>query len=116
MLGRVNHTTQPREGRLGLPSMAAKKRAATKAPKRRTPRKQKAASAGLEPLACRVDAGDPALAPLEKVIDHEGGLVVGRYKDPLGGHPLVTAILPIGTIEPTPFQRDLSDTHHKRLA
>jgi ParB family transcriptional regulator, chromosome partitioning protein len=24
--------------------------------------------------------------------------------------------LPIGAIEPTPFQRDLSDTHHKRLA
>jgi ParB family chromosome partitioning protein len=26
------------------------------------------------------------------------------------------AILPIDAIEPTPFQRDLSDTHHKRLA
>jgi ParB family transcriptional regulator, chromosome partitioning protein len=26
------------------------------------------------------------------------------------------AILPINAIEPTPFQRDLSDTHHKRLA
>lgn len=25
-------------------------------------------------------------------------------------------ILPIDAIEPTPFQRDLSDTHHKRLA
>jgi ParB family transcriptional regulator, chromosome partitioning protein len=38
------------------------------------------------------------------------------YKDPLGGHPVLLAILPIDTIEPTPFQRDLSDTHHKRLA
>src|SRR5574338_686027 len=26
------------------------------------------------------------------------------------------AILPIDKIDPTPFQRDLSDTHHKRLA
>ena len=26
------------------------------------------------------------------------------------------AVLPIDTIQPTPFQRDLSDTHHKRLA
>ena len=26
------------------------------------------------------------------------------------------AILPIDAVEPTPFQRDLSDTHHKRLA
>jgi ParB family chromosome partitioning protein len=96
--------------------MATKKRAASKAPKRRTPRKQKAESAGLDPLSCRVEEGDPALAPLEKIIEDEGGLVVGRYKDPLGGHPLVMAVLPIAKIEPTPFQRDLSDTHHKRLA
>ncbi len=96
--------------------MAAKKRAASRAPKKRTVRKQKADSAGLEPLACRVEEGDPAIAPLEKIIEDEGGLVVGRYKDPLGGHPLVTAILPVSKIEPTPFQRDLSDTHHKRLA
>jgi ParB family transcriptional regulator, chromosome partitioning protein len=95
-----------------------KKATASKAPpKRRTPRKQKAESAGLEPLACQLDASDEAtLAPLENVITSEGGIVVGRYKDPLGGHPLVAAILPTSKIEPTPFQRDLSDTHHKRLA
>src|SRR5690606_19460394 len=85
------------------------------APKR-MPRKQKADSAGLEPQACGLEAGDPAVASLESIIEGEGGLVVGRYKDPLGGHPLVLAILPVGKIEPTPFQRDLSDTHHKRLA
>jgi ParB family chromosome partitioning protein len=96
--------------------MAAKKRAASKAPKRRTPRKQKAESAGLDPLSCQLEKNDPAIAPLEKIIANEGGLVVGQYKDPLGGHPLVSAILPISKIEPTPFQRDLSDTHHKRLA
>jgi ParB family chromosome partitioning protein len=96
--------------------MAAKKRASSKAPTRRTPRKQKAESSGLDPQSCRVEEGDPALAPLEEVIEREGGLVVGRYKDPLGGQPLVTAVLPIRKIEPTPFQRDLSDTHHKRLA
>jgi ParB family chromosome partitioning protein len=38
------------------------------------------------------------------------------YKEPLGGHPVLLAVLPIDAIEPTPFQRDLSDTHHKRLA
>jgi ParB family chromosome partitioning protein len=95
--------------------MAAKKRAAA-APRRKSPRKQKADSAGLDPLSCRVEEGDAAVAPLEAIIESEGGLVVGRYKDPLGGHPLVTAVLPVGKIEPTPFQRDLSDTHHKRLA
>jgi len=96
--------------------MAAKKRAPSKTPKRRTPRKQKAGSAGLDPVSCQLDANDATIAPLEKIIEHEGGIVVGRYKEPLGGHPLVTAILPIAKIEPTPFQRDLSDTHHKRLA
>ena len=42
--------------------------------------------------------------------------MVGQYKEPLGGHPTLVSILPIDKIEPTPFQRDLSDTHHKRLA
>jgi ParB family chromosome partitioning protein len=42
--------------------------------------------------------------------------VIGSYKEPLGGHPTLLAILPIEAIEPTPFQRDLSDAHHKRLA
>jgi ParB family transcriptional regulator, chromosome partitioning protein len=53
-----------------------------------------------------------ALAAVEKV----GGAVVGMYKEPLGGHPVLLAVLPIDAIEPTPFQRDLSDAHHKRLA
>ena len=93
-----------------------KKKAASRAAPKRTPRKQKADSTGLDPRSCHIDAGDPALAPLEAIIEAEGGLIVGRYKEPLGGHPLVIAILPVGTIEPTPFQRDLSDAHHKRLA
>lgn len=84
--------------------------------RRKTPRKQKAESTGLMPLDCLVDAGDPALAPLEAAIAHEGGAVVGRFRDPLGGHPMLFAILPTAKVEPTPFQRDLSDAHHKRLA
>lgn len=98
---------------------ATKKRAAggTKAPaKKRTVRKQKAASAGLEPSACRIEAPDEDLTRLESVVEAEGGTVIGRYKDPLGGHALVLAIVPIDRVEPTPFQRDLSEAHHKRLA
>ena len=99
--------------------MATKKKAsgAAKAPARRkTPRKQKAESAGLDPLGCLLEAGEPSLAKLEQTIAAEGGAVVGRYRDPLGGHPMLFAILPIAKVEPTPFQRDLSDAHHKRLA
>jgi ParB family transcriptional regulator, chromosome partitioning protein len=97
--------------------MAAKKakRAPSRAPKKKTVRKQKAESAGLEALACvpeaALDLGDAGAA-----VTRAGGVLVGSYKDPLGGHALGVAVLPIATIEPTPFQRDLSDTHHKRLA
>jgi ParB family transcriptional regulator, chromosome partitioning protein len=97
---------------------AAKKRAAapSRAPKKKTIRKQKAGSAGLDPLSCCVDASDESLVQLEKVVESEGGLVVGRYKEPLGGHATLLSVLPIDRVQPTPFQRDLSDTHHKRLA
>ncbi len=97
---------------------AKKKAASTRAPARRkTPKKQKADTAGLDPAACVLGAGDDAaLTALEKTVTKEGGSVVGRYRDPLGGHALLFAIVPTSKIEPTPFQRDLSDTHHKRLA
>ena len=104
---------------LQKPTMASKKKASgvSKAPARRkTPRKQKAESTGLDPLDCLLAAGEESLAELERVVVVEGGAVVGRYRDPLGGHPMLFAILPIAKVEPTPFQRDLSDTHHKRLA
>ncbi len=111
--------TEERASRDTRGAMAAAKKRSTAAkapPRRKTPRKQKAESAGLDPLACCVDAGDASLSQLEALITREGGQVMGRYRDPLGGHPLVFSILPIAKIEPTPFQRDLSDTHHKRLA
>ena len=50
------------------------------------------------------------------MITKAGGFVLGSYKEPLGAHPVLFSILPIDAVEPTPFQRDLSDTHHKRLA
>lgn len=103
--------------------MATKKRAtegkaaAPKAPARRkTPRKKEAQSAGLEPQGCLIETPDAALLELEQTIADEGGVVVGRYKEPLGGHATILAVLPITKVEPTPFQRDLSDAHHKRLA
>lgn len=98
--------------------MASKKRAAapSKAPRRKTPRKQKAGSAGLDATACAIGPSDPEIASVEDAVVREGGIVVGQYKDPLGGHALALAVLPIDRIEPTPFQRDLSDAHHKRLS
>src|SRR5580692_10061912 len=85
--------------------------------KRRVPKKAAAGSAGLEPAACLEGAKThEGMGALLERITAEGGAVVGAYRDPLGGHALALAVLPIASIEPTPFQRDLSDTHHKRLA
>src|SRR4029453_142483 len=49
-------------------------------------------------------------------IEREGGLVIASYCEPLGRNPLLLAPLPIEGVEPTPFQRDLSDAHHKKLS
>jgi ParB family chromosome partitioning protein len=62
-----------------------------------------------------LDLAGPA-AEAAEMITKTGGCVLGSYKEPLGGHPVLFSILPIDAVEPTPFQRDLSDTHHKRLA
>jgi ParB family chromosome partitioning protein len=93
--------------------MAAKTK---RAPARRRPRKAQPRSKGLEALDCRLAAPEGPLTELAEKVEKEGGSVIGCYRDPLGGLPLLFAVLPIERIEPTPFQRDLSDTHHKRLA
>jgi ParB family chromosome partitioning protein len=85
------------------------------APKKR-PRKAKPSSKGLGPAECRLPEPSGSAADLAAAIQHANGCVVGSYKDPLGGHAVIIAILPIDAVEPTPFQRDLSDAHHKRLA
>jgi ParB family chromosome partitioning protein len=53
---------------------------------------------------------------LAESIEGDGGSVLGIYKDPLGGSWQVLAGLPIDRVEPTPFQRDLSEAHTDRLA
>jgi ParB family chromosome partitioning protein len=87
-----------------------------RAPARRRPRKAKAGTRGLSALECRLDALSGEAAEVNARVEKEGGLVLGAYSDPLGKNPLILAVLPIDAIEPTPFQRDLSDMHHKRLA
>lgn len=87
-----------------------------RAPARRRPRRAKPGTKGLEPAECRLEQPEGAAADAAEAIEKVGGCVVGLYKEPLGGHPTLLSILPIDKIEPTPFQRDLSDAHHKRLA
>jgi len=98
--------------------MAAKKKTAVKRapPRRKTPRKAKAATIGLDPAACIAGGDRKGVDEIIARIEQEGGAVIGAYCEPLGGHPVVIAALPIDKVAPTPFQRDLSETHHKRLA
>jgi ParB family chromosome partitioning protein len=95
----------------------AKKTAAKRAPARRkTPRKAKPGTVGLDPAAVVALGNRKGVDELHERIEQEGGAVIGSYCDPLGGTPIVIAALPIDKVAPTPFQRDLSETHHKRLA
>src|SRR2546423_9077204 len=87
-----------------------------RAPAKRTPRKAKPGTRGLLPAECRLDSLPADAEEVRARIEREGGLVLGAYSDPLGKSPLILAILPVDRIEPTPFQRDLSQTHHRKLA
>jgi ParB family transcriptional regulator, chromosome partitioning protein len=55
------------------------------------------------------------LDQLAAQVEHDGGAVLGRYRDPFGGRPLLLVSLPVEKVEPTPYQRDPSDAHVKRL-
>jgi len=104
--------------------MAASKKAAKepkekRAPAARKPRKKKneadAGSRGLSATDLAEGSVPGEVATLTKNIGADGGSVLGAYREPLGGHWTILAGLPIEKVEPTPFQRDLSDAHVARL-
>lgn len=96
--------------------MARAQKPGSTARRKRSPRKAAAASRGLLPADCKADTASDEVAAVRRRIEEEGGAVIGAYHDPLGGNPMVLAALPIDKVEPTPFQRDLSEAHHKKLA
>jgi ParB family chromosome partitioning protein len=55
------------------------------------------------------------VAELHQLIEADGGKVLSIYREPYGGHWLVLSALPIALVEPTPYQRNLSDTHVRKL-
>jgi len=85
--------------------------------KKKTVRRRKRISAKSVGLAApeTATADDPALRALAEHITDDGGAVLGAYREPFGRTPAVLAALPIDRIEPTPYQRDPSDAHVKRL-
>jgi ParB family chromosome partitioning protein len=85
------------------------------ATKRKSPRKPAAAaSRGLPAGELATDA-PPVVAALRRSIESDGGAVLAAYRDPLAGRWLLLVALPVEVVEPTPFQRDNSPAHLKRL-
>jgi ParB family chromosome partitioning protein len=77
-------------------------------------KKVAAGSVGLTPAQAKsVDSRE--LDALAAQVEEDGGSVLGRYNDPFGGQPLLVVALPVGAVDPTPYQRDPSDAHVKRL-
>jgi ParB family chromosome partitioning protein len=85
---------------------------------RRSKKKPKAEprSRGIEPDAIGSGTPPAAVTRLAEAIEAEGGTVLAPYKEPLGGNWQLFAALPIDLVEPTPYQRDLSEAHVARLS
>jgi ParB family chromosome partitioning protein len=58
---------------------------------------------------------DSEVADLSRAVEHDGGAVLSAYREPFGGTPVLLTALPIDRVEPTPYQRDPSQPHVKRL-
>lgn len=78
--------------------------------------KSAAAERGLAGAEIALPREHPDLSALVALVGKADGAVIGAYRDPLGGRALLVATLPLKAVQPTPFQRDLSPTHTKRLA
>jgi len=98
-------------------------------PKRTTDRKtrkaKKADAKNLAPAKTRRGPSNPEIplmldspeiSGLVRLLKASDGAPIGAYREPLSGKPVLVACLPLTAIEPTPFQRDLSPTHTRRLA
>jgi ParB family transcriptional regulator, chromosome partitioning protein len=94
----------------GVRTAAARK---TSARRRLTPASAQRGLAGGEIALPREH---PEVGGLVRQVEAAEGAVIGAYRDPLGGRALLLATLPLRQVQPTPFQRDLSPTHTKRLA
>src|SRR5688572_26466026 len=103
--------------------MAAKKNSRAKSgakPKRSKTARGKLApgriSRGLAAADVPIAPDNPEVADLASLIIQAGGAPIGAYREPLGGRAIMIASLPLAAVQPTPFQRDLSPAHVKRLA
>jgi ParB family chromosome partitioning protein len=71
---------------------------------------------GLSAADILLGLDQPDIAPLVALVTEVGGAPIGAYREPLSGRSLLIAAIPLAAVNPTPFQRDLSPTHARRLA
>ena len=93
----------------------ADRKTAKRAPRRKKRPEGAPRSRGIAADALGTGSPPAAVTRLAAAIEGDGGSVLSAYRDPLGGHWQVFAGLPIDLVEPTPYQRDLSDPHVARL-
>jgi ParB family chromosome partitioning protein len=85
-------------------------------PPKKRPRKAKSNTRGSVPAETVLPELTGEALAARNAVERAGGILTGQYLDPLGGQPLLLAVLPLDQVQPTPFQRDVSDMHHKKLA
>ena len=56
-----------------------------------------------------------AIDALAEAIESDGGAALAAYQEPLGARWQIFALIPAAMLQGTPFQRDLSPAHLKRL-
>jgi len=99
-----------------MENMVEKKPRKSSPPGTRKKRKKPAgASVGLLPTELQTAAPPFEVNQLFQTIEANGGKVFSVYREPYGGKWLLIAALPIDRVEPTPYQRNLSDTHARKL-
>ena len=74
------------------------------------------AKRGLDAADISIAIDDERIAALAAQVRESGGAPIGAYREPLSGSTVLVAAIPLASVQPTPFQRDLSPTHTKRLA
>ncbi|MBI2358836.1 MAG: ParB N-terminal domain-containing protein [Deltaproteobacteria bacterium] len=78
-------------------------------------RKLAGVSTGLSPDELQERVLPAEVAQLERAVEGDGGKVLGAYREPYACHWVMLTALPIARVGPTPFQRNLSDAHLRRL-
>src|SRR5690349_7243944 len=93
----------------------AEKSTKKKGAARRKRRKLAGKSIGLAATDLVSTSAPRDVEELQRAVADDGGNVLATYREPFGGQWLLLAALPIEQVEPTPYQRNLSDMHARKL-